>query len=166
MPHNPGTTHQWHCPRDGAPLEPREKAGFAFYFCRHCSGLLIDKRERRKAGIRDLQGKGRAPACPPVSVGGGRIVSPVSGAPMDAITFKGVTIDLCRQSGHVWLDCGELETIRKQLIAQGKPADQVKHDTDCVDLTEAAVETADCFFSFDDGIESIFEWIFSALDGF
>ncbi|MDJ0989604.1 MAG: zf-TFIIB domain-containing protein [Desulfobacterales bacterium] len=154
------------CPRDGAPLEPREKAGCAFYFCRHCSGLLIDRHERRKAGLRGLAVEGGASAPRPAPLGKGRMVSPVSGSLMDAIVFQGVTIDLCRRSGHVWLDCGELETIRKQLIAKTRPSEKTKGGADPVELAEIAVEAADSFFSIDEGIEIMFEWILGALDGF
>ncbi len=161
-----GMLKQVNCPRDGAPLEPREKAGFAFYFCRHCSGLLIDRHERRKAGLRGLAVEGGASAPLSARLEKGRIVSPVSGDLMDAIVFKGVTIDLCRTSGYIWLDCGELETIRNQLIARAQPAERTKGDEGSVDLEELAEETAEGFFALDEGIETIFEWIFGALDGF
>ncbi len=154
------------CPRDGAPLEPREKAGFAFYFCRHCSGLLIDRHERRKAGLRGLAVERGAPAPRSASLQKGRILSPISGELMEAIVFQGVTIDLCRMSGYIWLDCGELETIREQLVAKIQPAEKIKTDEGSVDLAEIAVEAADGLFELDEGIAGIFEWIFGALDGF
>ena len=38
-------------------------------------------------------------------------ISPVSGEPMEQITYMGVVIDRCPSSGGIWLDSGELEQI-------------------------------------------------------
>ena len=38
-------------------------------------------------------------------------LSPISGEPMEQLTFMGVTIDRCKTSGGIFLDAGELETI-------------------------------------------------------
>lgn len=38
-------------------------------------------------------------------------LSPISGKPMEQITYMGVVIDKCSESGGIWLDAGELEQI-------------------------------------------------------
>ena len=38
-------------------------------------------------------------------------LSPISGKPMDQVTYMGVIIDKCSESGGIWLDAGELEQI-------------------------------------------------------
>ena len=38
-------------------------------------------------------------------------LSPITGEPMEQLTFMGVTIDRCKTSGGIFLDAGELETI-------------------------------------------------------
>lgn len=38
-------------------------------------------------------------------------ISPITGELMDQIEFHGVEIDMCKTSGGVWLDKGELEKI-------------------------------------------------------
>lgn len=40
-------------------------------------------------------------------------LSPVSGKPMEQRTLMGVVIDVCPDSGGVWLDHGELELLMK-----------------------------------------------------
>lgn len=37
--------------------------------------------------------------------------SPITGTPMEQMTFMGVNIDKCKDTGGVWLDKGELEQI-------------------------------------------------------
>ena len=37
--------------------------------------------------------------------------SPISGQPMKTVIYEGVEIDICEESGGVWLDQGELEKI-------------------------------------------------------
>lgn len=39
--------------------------------------------------------------------------SPITGEPMEQVTYMGVVIDRCTKSGGVWLDAGELEQIIK-----------------------------------------------------
>jgi hypothetical protein len=39
------------------------------------------------------------------------LLSPVSGKPMNQVTLSGVIIDVCPESGGVWLDKGELEQL-------------------------------------------------------
>ena len=85
---------------------------------------------------------------------------------MEAIVFQGVTIDVGRRCGHVWLDCGERVTSWEQLIGKIQPAEKIQVGEGAGDLTEIAVATADGFFSRREGIEFISEWIFGALDGF
>jgi hypothetical protein len=38
-------------------------------------------------------------------------LSPITGKPMEQVTFMGVVIDRCTDSGGVWLDAGELQQI-------------------------------------------------------
>ena len=38
-------------------------------------------------------------------------LSPISGKPMEQLTIMGVVVDRCKESGGIWLDCGELEQI-------------------------------------------------------
>ena len=45
--------------------------------------------------------------------------SPVTGKPMEQITFMGVVADRCVDSGGLWLDAGELE----QVLAAAKESD-------------------------------------------
>ena len=45
--------------------------------------------------------------------GGKKRLSPVTGEPMEELTFMGVNVDRCPKSGGIWLDAGELEEILK-----------------------------------------------------
>ena len=47
-------------------------------------------------------------------------LSPITGEPMEQLTFMGVTIDRCTTSGGIFLDAGELETIIR--ASQAQPA--------------------------------------------
>lgn len=47
-------------------------------------------------------------------------LSPATGAPMQQIALLGVVVDLCTNSGGVWLDAGELEQLTQ--AAEGYPA--------------------------------------------
>ena len=38
-------------------------------------------------------------------------LSPITGEPMEQLTYMGVVIDRCTGSGGIWLDSGELEQI-------------------------------------------------------
>ena len=38
-------------------------------------------------------------------------LSPISGKPMEQRTIMGVVVDVCKESGGIWLDKGELEQI-------------------------------------------------------
>lgn len=38
-------------------------------------------------------------------------LSPVTGQPMEQLSYMGVVIDRCKESGGIWLDAGELEQI-------------------------------------------------------
>ena len=42
---------------------------------------------------------------------GKKRMSPVNGKPMKEVTYMGVNIDVCEESGGVWLDPGELEQL-------------------------------------------------------
>lgn len=39
--------------------------------------------------------------------------SPITGKPMEQITIMGIVVDRCNDSGGIWLDAGELESILK-----------------------------------------------------
>lgn len=38
-------------------------------------------------------------------------LSPITGKPMEEVTFMGVAIDQCPDSGGIWLDAGEFEAL-------------------------------------------------------
>jgi Zn-finger nucleic acid-binding protein len=38
-------------------------------------------------------------------------LSPATGSPMDQVALLGVVVDVCRSSGGIWLDAGELEQL-------------------------------------------------------
>ena len=46
-------------------------------------------------------------------------LSPISGEPMEQLTYMGVVIDRCKTSGGIWLDAGELEQIIKAVNDDG-----------------------------------------------
>ena len=45
-------------------------------------------------------------------------LSPISGKPMEQVTYMGVVIDRCKESGGVWLDKGELDEIMRTIKDQ------------------------------------------------
>ncbi len=47
-------------------------------------------------------------------------LSPISGKPMEQLTYKGVVIDRCSESGGIWLDQGELEDIVQAVKMEGE----------------------------------------------
>ena len=42
---------------------------------------------------------------------GKKRLSPVTGNPMNEVTMMGVNVDVCPESGGIWLDKGELELL-------------------------------------------------------
>jgi Zn-finger nucleic acid-binding protein len=43
-------------------------------------------------------------------------ISPVSGNAMQECTIHGIVVDVCKDSGGIWLDAGELEEILNQAV--------------------------------------------------
>lgn len=42
--------------------------------------------------------------------------SPVSGNDLEECTIHGIVVDICKDSGGIWLDAGELEEILNQAV--------------------------------------------------
>ena len=112
------------CPRCGVNLEPREYRGTTINRCRTCEGLWLDigvfKRltsPRDTITDADIPFEFERPRLPDAS---GYITCPACGKLMVRQQFKGISgvlIDICRDHG-VWLDAGELQTIRA-FVANG-----------------------------------------------
>ena len=49
-------------------------------------------------------------------------MSPVSGKPMRTVMYENVEVDICEESGGMWLDQGELEKIVNNLTTKGYSA--------------------------------------------
>lgn len=49
--------------------------------------------------------------------------SPITGKPMTQRVVDGITIDVCADSGGVWLDAGELEALIQAAIEKAKNKD-------------------------------------------
>lgn len=46
-------------------------------------------------------------------------MSPVNGKPMRTVMYENVEIDICEESGGMWLDQGELEKIISNITTKG-----------------------------------------------
>ncbi len=71
------------------------------------------------------------------------MTSPIDGSPMQEIERYGVKMDICKTSGGIWLDRGELEKIiiairEEALVESGVPAEEAYDDTH---YHQAPVET-------------------------
>ena len=71
------------------------------------------------------------------------MTSPIDGSPMQEIERYGVKMDICKSSGGIWLDRGELEKIimairEEALVESGVSAEEAYSDTH---YHQAPVET-------------------------
>jgi Zn-dependent protease with chaperone function len=104
------------CPRcAGQPLAAAlTKQGVEVDHCRTCGGVWLDKGEifyfarSAKALIVELQRAEKA-AQP------GDVPSPATGQPMQRLNVFGVELDMCGETGGLWLDKGEIQ----QVVAAG-----------------------------------------------
>ena len=104
------------CPRcAGQPLAAAlTKQGVEVDHCRNCGGVWLDKGEifyfarSAKALIVELQRAEKA-ARP------GDLASPATGQPMQRLSVFGIELDMCGETGGLWLDKGELQ----QVVAAG-----------------------------------------------
>lgn len=104
------------CPRcAGQPLAAAlTKQGVEVDHCRSCGGVWLDKGEifyfarSAKALIVELQRAEKA-ARP------GELASPATGQPMQRLSVFGIELDMCGETGGLWLDKGELQ----QVVAAG-----------------------------------------------
>lgn len=92
------------CPDGHAALRPQLEGSLEGASCLTCRGIWLPG-ETVTAAI------GRTPAAPEHGADGAR-TCPEDGAKLRPLEHRGVTIDLCRACGGVWLDDGERERLR------------------------------------------------------
>lgn len=66
--------------------------------------------EQNKQALARLKARGQ----------GAERISPVSGKPMHQRTIMGVVVDVCPETGGIWLDSGELEQLLKAVQGESK----------------------------------------------
>lgn len=127
------------CPRDGAALKLLTYWKNPRHQCGRCRGLFLDEANLaetmgtevlERAAAQDggfVQAEQRAIATLPET----SLACPRDGAPMRALLYKGVEIDICPTCRSVWLDDGEYAKVAA-LVA--KPIEPGKRERGAADL--------------------------------
>ncbi|MDJ0753364.1 MAG: zf-TFIIB domain-containing protein [Ardenticatenaceae bacterium] len=103
------------CPRDQRLLREKHYRNIQFSACEKCGGILVELGELERAKLAPDNIAGEDAPGPLTNTEERKIRSPVTGQLMERYLFHGVKLDICPDSGHVWLDAGELDLIRKHL---------------------------------------------------
>jgi len=138
------------CPRCRVPLEPYDYRRSDAYFCPRCAGLWLDREEFSwLTSERSVYRDDSLPKVfhrPPLQTDDSYLACVRCGSPMLKKNFKrisGIMIDICGDHG-VWLDAGEMETIRTFIatggLDQAQDREIIEHHTELKNLATRVQE--------------------------
>lgn len=107
-----------HCPRDKRELTSKKENGISYHVCESCHGILLLKTDLDQLNLEQIKLESPSTRRSHINFVEGAAVSPSANEKMEVIHYHGVKIDICRETGNVWLDGGELELIIKSMRAR------------------------------------------------